>query len=94
MLMAITASVMQCVGLLLPFWELAKRNGRVIGIGELVLSLSNDRGRKAEWTRFADENGVDFWFLTIDYAGAFFSLMALVAQHTFDVLGSSMYIVW
>jgi hypothetical protein len=37
---------------------------------------------------------LDFWFLTIDYAGAFFSLMALVAQHTFDVLGSSMYIVW
>ncbi|KAF2680525.1 hypothetical protein K458DRAFT_392867 [Lentithecium fluviatile CBS 122367] len=67
MLMAITASVMQCVGLLLPYWELAKRNGRVIGI--------------------------DFWFLTIDYSGAFFSLMALVAQHTFDVLGSTMYIV-
>jgi hypothetical protein len=34
MLMAITASVMQCVGLLLPYWELAKRHGRVIGIGE------------------------------------------------------------
>lgn len=67
MLMAITASVMQSVGLLLPYWELAKRNGRVIGI--------------------------DFWFLTIDYAGAFFSLMALVAQHTFDVLGSTMYTV-
>ncbi|PVI05368.1 PQ-loop-domain-containing protein [Periconia macrospinosa] len=67
MMMAIIASVMQCVGLLLPFWELAKRNGRVIGI--------------------------NFGFLTIDYAGAFFSLMALVAQHTFDVLGSTMYIV-
>jgi hypothetical protein len=40
MLMAITASVMQCVGLLLPFWELAKRNGRVVGIGELAPSLA------------------------------------------------------
>jgi hypothetical protein len=34
MLMAITASVMQAVGLLMPYWELAKRNGRVVGIGE------------------------------------------------------------
>ncbi|KAF2634035.1 hypothetical protein P280DRAFT_524513 [Massarina eburnea CBS 473.64] len=67
MMMAIIASVMQCGGLLLPFWELSKRNGRVIGI--------------------------NFMFLTIDYAGAFFSLLALVAQHTFDVLGSTMYIV-
>ena len=32
MMMAIIASAMQCAGLLLPFWELAKRNGRVIGI--------------------------------------------------------------
>ncbi|KAF1953435.1 hypothetical protein CC80DRAFT_551478 [Byssothecium circinans] len=67
MMMAIIASAMQCGGLLLPFWELAKRNGRVVGI--------------------------NFMFLTIDYAGAFFSLMALVAQHTFDLLGGSMYIV-
>lgn len=35
----------------------------------------------------------DFIFLTVDWAGAFFSLMALVAQHTFDVLGGSLYIV-
>lgn len=67
MMMAILASVMQCLGLVMPYFELAKRQGRVIGI--------------------------DFWFLLIDYSGAFFSLMALVAQHTFDVLGGSMYIV-
>ncbi|KAJ4299916.1 hypothetical protein N0V90_005163 [Kalmusia sp. IMI 367209] len=67
MMMAILASVMQCLGLVMPYFELAKRQGRVIGI--------------------------DFWFLTIDYSGAFFSLMALVAQHTFDALGGSMYIV-
>ncbi|KAF1967939.1 hypothetical protein BU23DRAFT_279571 [Bimuria novae-zelandiae CBS 107.79] len=66
-MMAILASAMQCLGLVMPFFELAKRQGRVIGI--------------------------DFWFLLIDYSGAFFSLMALVAQHTFDVLGGSMYIV-
>jgi len=66
MLMAISASVIQVVGLIPPYFELAKRNGRVIGI--------------------------DFWFLTIDYAGAFFSLMAVVAQQWFDALGASLYI--
>ncbi|KAI4140088.1 MAG: hypothetical protein L6R39_005964 [Caloplaca ligustica] len=35
----------------------------------------------------------DFVFLSIDWLGAFFSLMALVAQHTFDVLGGVQYIV-
>ncbi|KAH9861381.1 hypothetical protein J1614_011127 [Plenodomus biglobosus] len=66
MLMAISASVIQIVGLIPPYFELAKRNGRVIGI--------------------------DFWFLIIDYAGAFFSLMAVVAQQWFDALGASLYI--
>jgi hypothetical protein len=66
MLMAISASVIQVLGLIPPYFELAKRSGRVIGI--------------------------DFWFLTIDYAGAFFSLMAVVAQQWFDALGSSLYI--
>jgi len=66
MLMAISASVIQVVGLIPPYFELAKRSGRVIGI--------------------------DFWFLTIDYAGAFFSLMAVVAQQWFDALGASLYI--
>lgn len=66
MLMAISASVIQVIGLIPPYFELAKRHGRVIGI--------------------------DFWFLTIDYAGAFFSLMAVVAQQWFDALGASLYI--
>lgn len=66
MLMAISASVIQVIGLIPPYFELAKRNGRVIGI--------------------------DFWFLIIDYAGAFFSLMAVVAQQWFDALGASLYI--
>lgn len=66
MLMAISASVIQAAGLIPPYFELAKRNGRVIGI--------------------------NFWFLTIDYAGAFFSLMAVIAQQWFDALGSSIFI--
>ncbi|KAF1922787.1 uncharacterized protein M421DRAFT_10247 [Didymella exigua CBS 183.55] len=66
MLMAISATLIQIAGLIPPYFELAKRNGRVIGI--------------------------DFWFLLIDYAGALFSLMALVAQQWFDSLGGSLYI--
>lgn len=67
MMMAILASVMQCVGLIMPFFELAKRSGRVIGIGwshyylAFLLKLTIE----------------DFTFLTIDFAGAFFSLMAI-----------------
>ncbi|KAF3007467.1 hypothetical protein E8E13_004669 [Curvularia kusanoi] len=66
MLMAISATLIQIAGLITPYFELAKRNGRVVGI--------------------------DFWFLLIDYSGAFFSLMALVAQQWFDSLGGSLYI--
>lgn len=67
MMVAIIASVILAVGLIPPYFELAKRNGRVVGI--------------------------NFVFLTVDWFGAFFSLMALVAQNTFDVLGGSLYIV-
>lgn len=38
--------------------------------------------------------GIDFVFLTIDWNGAFFSLMALVAQKEFDVLFGTMYALW
>lgn len=38
--------------------------------------------------------GIDFIFLGIDGAGAFFSLMSLVAQNEFDVLFGTMYALW
>lgn len=38
--------------------------------------------------------GIDFIFLSIDWCGAFFSLMALVAQNEFDVLFGTMYALW
>lgn len=38
--------------------------------------------------------GIDFVFLTIDFFGAFFSLLALVAQNEFDVLFGTMYALW
>ncbi|CAK7245269.1 MAG: hypothetical protein STHCBS139747_006844 [Sporothrix thermara] len=37
--------------------------------------------------------GINFFFLAMDWSGAFFSLMALVAQNTFDVLGGILYII-
>ncbi|KAL8658264.1 MAG: hypothetical protein Q9202_007606 [Teloschistes flavicans] len=37
--------------------------------------------------------GIDFVFLTIDWLGAFFSLMAIATQNTVDVLGVVMYTV-
>ncbi|MCJ1257865.1 hypothetical protein MMC24_005691 [Lignoscripta atroalba] len=39
------------------------------------------------WKRRGRVVGINWVFLSIDWLGAFFSLMALVAQETFDVLG-------
>lgn len=66
MLMAISATLIQIAGLIPPYFELAKRNGRVIGIGNIAVQY--DVGLLTI---------IDFWFLLIDYAGAFFSTMAL-----------------
>ncbi|KAL8778857.1 MAG: hypothetical protein Q9213_007211 [Squamulea squamosa] len=67
-LVGVISALLLAGGLIPPYFEIAKRNGRVVGI--------------------------NFMFLSIDWLGAFFSLMALVAQHTFDVLGGVQYIVW
>ncbi|KAL1896386.1 hypothetical protein Sste5346_004771 [Sporothrix stenoceras] len=37
--------------------------------------------------------GINFVFLAMDWSGAFFSLMALVAQNTFDILGGVLYVI-
>ncbi|KAL8732266.1 MAG: hypothetical protein Q9166_002838 [cf. Caloplaca sp. 2 TL-2023] len=66
-LVGVVSAVLLAGGLIPPYFEIAKRNGRVVGI--------------------------NFIFLSIDWLGAFFSLMALVAQNTFDVLGGVQYIV-
>ena len=65
--MGILASIFLAIGLLPPYWEAWKRNGRIIGIN---------------WI-----------FISVDFSGAFFSLMALVAQQTFDVLGGVLYVI-
>ncbi|KFZ05687.1 hypothetical protein V501_08122 [Pseudogymnoascus sp. VKM F-4519 (FW-2642)] len=44
------------------------------------------------WKRRGRVVGISLWFIFIDLLGAFFSLMALVAQHEFDILGGILYI--
>lgn len=45
------------------------------------------------WKRSGRVVGINFVFLTIDWLGAFFSLMGVVAQNTFDALGGCLFIV-
>ncbi|KAK4239357.1 hypothetical protein C8A03DRAFT_14265, partial [Achaetomium macrosporum] len=45
------------------------------------------------WKRKGRVIGINWVFLAMDWSGAFFSLMALVAQNTFDVLGGVLYII-
>ena len=46
------------------------------------------------WKRGGRVVGIHFGFLTVDWLGAFFSLMGVVAQKTFDPLGGCLFIVW
>ncbi|KAI4116191.1 MAG: hypothetical protein LQ345_003339 [Seirophora villosa] len=89
-LVGVVSAILLAGGLIPPYFEIAKRSGRVVGI--------------------------NFIFLSIDWMGAFFSLMALgkygphlstqslcaktpltrnlaVAQNSFDVLGGVQYLV-
>lgn len=100
-MVGIVAAILLAAGLLPPYREIWKRRGRVIGINwvgiTLVLGRTITEGAKV--------------FLSMDWFGAVFSLMALgesspatlstntlrmhaVAQHTFDILGGVLYILW
>lgn len=57
----------------------------IAGFSPIPFELLKRRGRVV---------GIDLIFLTIDWCGAFFSLMALVAQNEFDVLFGTMYALW
>ncbi|KAF8248139.1 PQ-loop-domain-containing protein [Wilcoxina mikolae CBS 423.85] len=66
-IIGVIAAILLGAGLVPPYFEIAKRQGKVVGI--------------------------NFVFLAVDWAGAFFSLMSLVAQHTFDYLAGVMFII-
>lgn len=57
----------------------------ISGYLPIPLELVKRRGRVV---------GIDFVFLTIDWCGAFFSLISLVAQNEFDILFGIMYALW
>ncbi len=46
------------------------------------------------WKRKGRVIGLSFGFLAMDWFGAFFSLMGIVAQGTFDPLGACLCITW
>ncbi|CAM9024487.1 unnamed protein product [Wickerhamomyces anomalus] len=66
LIFGVIASVLLAVGLLPPYFELAKRKGRVVGI--------------------------NFWFIGIDCAGAFFSMLSVVVG-SMDIMGIILYCV-
>ncbi|GLA47105.1 hypothetical protein AnigIFM63604_000969 [Aspergillus niger] len=67
LVVGVVAAILLASGLLPPYYELWKRDGRVIGFN---------------WV-----------FLSIDTLGGLFSLFALAAQGSFDILGGIMYIL-
>ncbi|KAJ5958532.1 uncharacterized protein N7479_005682 [Penicillium vulpinum] len=73
----VIATILLVAGLLPPYFELWKRDGRVIGFtldGQLLML-------------------VDWVFLSIDTLGGVFSLFALAAQGSFDIIGGVMYVL-
>ncbi|KAE8354818.1 PQ loop repeat protein [Aspergillus coremiiformis] len=67
LVVGVVATILLACGLFAPYMELWKRDGRVVGIN---------------WV-----------FLSLDTFGGLFSLFALAAQGTFDILGGIMYII-
>ncbi|KAK0656456.1 hypothetical protein B0T16DRAFT_288530, partial [Cercophora newfieldiana] len=63
----------------------------IIAVILLVAGLLPPYGEM--WKRRGRVIGINWVFLSIDFMGALFSLMALVAQHTFDILGGVLYIL-
>lgn len=100
MLMAISATLIQIAGLLQPYFELAKRNGRVIGIGTQRAGAIGDF---ADTCRLLVLTHRLCWsFLLTHGARSVRSpplvvtchSLVLVAQQWFDSLGGSLYIAW
>ncbi|KAI1137292.1 hypothetical protein F5Y05DRAFT_419723 [Hypoxylon sp. FL0543] len=66
----------------------------VVGIVAAVLLAAGLLPPYGElWKRRGRVVGINFVFLSMDWFGAFFSLMSLAAQNSFDVLGGVLYIV-
>ena len=67
----------------------------IVGITAAILLAAGLLPPYAElWKRGGRVVGIHWGFLTIDWLGAFFSLMGVIAQNTFDPLGGCLFIVW
>ncbi|KAH6657136.1 PQ loop repeat-domain-containing protein [Truncatella angustata] len=78
-----------------PLYEAGNETGvLVVGILASILLAAGLLPPYGEiWKRRGRVIGINWIFLSLDSGGAFFSLMALVAQNTFDILGGVLYIV-
>ncbi|KAK0513473.1 hypothetical protein JMJ35_004459 [Cladonia borealis] len=66
----------------------------IVGITAAILLAAGLLPPYAElWKRGGRVVGIHWGFLTIDWLGAFFSLMGVIAQNTFDPLGGCLFIV-
>ncbi|KAL7620194.1 hypothetical protein AAE478_009187 [Parahypoxylon ruwenzoriense] len=81
---------------LIPLYDAGNGTGiLVVGIFANILLAAGLLPPYGEiWKRRGRVVGINFVFLSMDWLGAFFSLMSLAAQNSFDVLGGVLYIVW
>lgn len=83
LLIGIVASILLAAGIVPIYVEIWKRGGRVIGIsGFNITSHFLYMLTRLDWA-----------FLSIDWLGGLFSLLALTQQGTFDTIGGVMYIL-
>ncbi|KAI1459913.1 PQ loop repeat-domain-containing protein [Annulohypoxylon moriforme] len=78
-----------------PLYDAGNETGvLVVGIvANILLALGLLPPYGEIWKRRGRVIGINFVFLSMDWFGAFFSLMSLAAQNSFDVLGGVLYIV-
>ncbi|KAI2463176.1 PQ loop repeat-domain-containing protein [Annulohypoxylon bovei var. microspora] len=78
-----------------PLYDAGSNTGiLVVGIiANILLALGLLPPYGEIWKRRGRVIGINFVFLTMDWFGAFFSLMSLAAQNSFDVLGGVLYII-
>ncbi|KAI0178985.1 PQ loop repeat-domain-containing protein [Hypoxylon sp. FL1284] len=78
-----------------PLYEAGNGTGiLVVGIiANILLALGLVPPYGEIWKRRGRVIGINFVFLSMDWFGAFFSLLSLAVQNSFDILGGVLYIV-
>ncbi|KAI1765071.1 hypothetical protein GGR53DRAFT_286223 [Hypoxylon sp. FL1150] len=78
-----------------PLYDAGNETGvLVVGIiANILLAMGLLPPYGEIWKRRGRVVGINFVFLSMDWLGAFFSLMSLAVQNSFDILGGVLYIV-